>query len=207
MKTGTVDATQLTSPTVKWDRRTLVTKSTPIRYEITSGTDGGRTDIWYDAGCAATLAPGQAAPSFVLQGANRGLGADVMYSDYSKSDFKGFDWISRGNYIGIQNLSGSNCYVFQSPVDPKLAAATAATPGIAAVIPTDGSIAFIIIPDPNKPPPPRRLPLLLKDDTGITLYTWEPTPSAPVVLPPAVQNFITGLQARIKAATAPAPAP
>jgi len=200
-KSGTIDPAQLSSPAVKWDRQTLVTKSAPIRYEITTGTDGQRTDTWFASGCQATFYPGQKDPAMVMKGANiRARGGDTTYSDYSKSDFKGFDWVAKGNYIGIQTLAGHACYVFQSPVDPKLAAATAANPGAPAVIPASGNIAFIA---PYPSAPTVRVPILLKTDEGVTFYQWGSPPPGPLSLPASVQSFVSMMEAREKAATGP----
>lgn len=196
-KSGPMDPTQLNDPQAKYDQRVLVTKTTPIRREISVTADGQKLESWFFDKYQATLGPGQQDPTIVVQGANFRAGG--VFSDYSKSDFSGFEWISRHNYIGVQSVQGIPCIVFHEgpdelPSSTPAAGASSANGAPAAPAQT-GSTAYISLQG--------RLPIMLVTDTGFTLYQWQQAPTTPLTLPPNVKAATDRIQATITQAAAP----
>ena len=186
----------------KYDQRTLVRKTGDIRYEVTVTADKQKTEKWCRGNVQATVIPGVADPE-ISQSGSRGRG-NTGFADYSKTDFPGFDWISKGNYTGVQTIEGVPCIVFHTGSDsgsaPAASPAPAAGGGAAAIaIPSGGSTAYIS--DEG------RLPVLLVTDNGVNFYQFEAAPTVPLVLPPKVQAAIDFLQARLQQAAAPAAVP
>jgi hypothetical protein len=191
MKSGLATPTMLADPQTKFDKRTLVTITGPTRREINADTSGQKMEIWYTGGAEATFYPGQKDPTITLQGAN--VDARGISNDYSKSDFPGFEWITRHNYTGVQMMLGIPCIVFHDgPVDV-VAANAPVNPN--PPIPQSGSTAYIAADS--------RLPVLLQTDGGFTMYQWEQPPSSPLTLPAAIQDALGSIQARVQREAAP----
>jgi len=195
-KAGLADRTMLADPQTKYDQRTLVTITRPIRREIVADSAGGKTEIWYSAGVQGTYTAGQRDPVITISGANPT--AHGVYNDYSKTDFPGFEWITRHNYTGVQMMQGIPCIVFHDgPVD--VTSTAPVNPNAPLPIPQTGSTAYIASDS--------RLPILLQTDDGFTVYQWDQPPSSPLSLPAAIQQSINTFQTRTQAAAAPAAIP
>jgi hypothetical protein len=188
----TGDTSQPPNQTTKYDHRTLVEKSGAIRYEVTVSADGSKLEKWRSGNYQATIYPGVENPSIELQGVNGNHGG---FTDYSKSDFVGFEWISRDNYIGVQTMEGIPCYVFHD--GPSGIASS--NPNAPVTLPQTGSTAYIEA-DNHKP-------ILLQVDTVTNYYQWEQPPSTPLTLPPNVQAGFERIQAPIQQAALPQAAP
>jgi hypothetical protein len=190
MKSGALDPTQLASPqNIKFDQRTLVTKTGPIRREISATADGQKTEMWLWDKYQATTATGHDDPTIVMQGANARAG---FFADYSKSDFTGFDWISKNNYIGVQAMEGIPCIVFhEGPAELPSGAPANGAPAI----PESGSTAYISLQG--------RLPVLLQTDSAVVLYQWQQAPTTQLTLPANVKAAVDRIQARLTQAAAP----
>jgi hypothetical protein len=197
VKTNTGTSIEMPSPQTKYDSRTLVQKSGSIRREITAAADGSKFEKWFVGVYQATLYPGDAQPKIELAGVNGRAGS---FTDYSKSDFSGFTWLSKRKYIGMQIMEGYKCIVFHDgpaeiAASPSAQGANAGPPPI----PPTGTTAYIDVE--------KRLPILLEEDNVTTFFQWGyPSPSA-LTLPAAVQSGIDGIQTRIQQAAAPPGAP
>jgi hypothetical protein len=186
-KLGSADAPLVPDANTKFDQRTLVRKTGAIRYEITAYVDGRRTEKWCQGDFQAAVIPGEANPIVTVRGANAVGGG---FTDYSKSDFPGFEWISKRNYIGVQTMEGVSCIVFHE--GSKGGGDAPSTAG--------GNTAYIAADT--------RLPVLLQADDGTaTLYQMEAPPSTPLAIPPNVQASFDILQARFQRAAAVPAAP
>jgi hypothetical protein len=184
-------------PRAKYDQRMLVRKSGAIRSEVLVDGSGQRLlDKWFAGGTEVTVYPGQKDPVITMPGATiepEGH-ADTNFTDYSKSDFPGFEWLTFQKYTGIQICSGIPCIVFHDgPADTASPAAGAAAPPV----PVTGRTAYIDVKS--------RLPVRLQVDDVATYYQWYQAPATPLTLPPAVQTVLANLQANARrAAQAPA---
>ena len=188
------DPAPIPDPRAKYDKRMLVRKSGAIRYEILVDGTGQRLDRWFMGIAEATFYPGQNDPVVTMEGATIGAGGRTNYTDYSKSDFPDFDWITAGNYTGIQTCSGLTCIVFHDgPATLASPAANAAAPPV----PVTGKTAYIEIKS--------RLPVRLEVDDVANYYQWEQPPPTPLTLPQGVQDKLAAIQANAaRAAIAPA---
>lgn len=195
VKTGLLAAPQSSKP-VQYDQRTLVKKSGQIRYEITEYSDGRRFEKWCTGDYQAAIYPGGQDPVVSMRGATlHGAGG---YTDYSKSDFTGFDWISRRKYIGTQSISGVPCFVFHDgPLAPgNQISANGSAP---AAVPQTGKTAYIASET--------LLPVLLQVEAVTTLYQFQQAPAGALTLPPNVQAAFERLQGRIQRAAVPPASP
>ena len=93
------------------------------------------------------------------------------FTDFSKGDFQGLDWIDRASYVGLVTYQGIKCiyYKKESPMSASVGASSLA--------------AYVEIES--------RLPIAVLNGGELTEYKWEPPPPAPLNIPP-------GVTARIK---------
>jgi hypothetical protein len=147
--------------------------------------------------------PGVAQPE--IGGGSGGKGG-LQSPDYSKSDFSGFDWISKKNYNAVATVAGVPCFVFHADVhDSGIVDVTgtanlgapASNPNGAPFIPPTGQTAYI--------DQVSHLPVMLAVEGTIYFYQFQAAPSAPLRLPANVQAAIDQMQAvRAQAAAGPA---
>ena len=199
VKGGPMAPGEVTSAQTKYTQRTLVRKTGDIRNEITAYADGHKSEVWIADGVQAEITPGQV-PVFAMAGAN--ARARAVMEDYSKSDFRGFEWISRKNYTGVQMMAGIPCIVFHEDDAPPDSDGAPASTGTSANLnaQTGGGMTAYIAAD-------SRLPILLQTDDGATVYQWEQPPQAPLQVPESMLNFINMQQERKQQAAAPPAAP
>lgn len=200
-KSGPADAVQVPDQKTKFEQITRVRKTGSIRYETTATADGRRYQKWCTENLQATIIPGVKDPQIAMSwGAAKG---NVGYTDYSKSDFSGFNWISKSNYIGTQVMAGVPCIVFHTgPADDDTAITSGtatSNPSAPAAIPKKGNTAYIAADS--------RLPVLIVDNGAITFYQFEAPPSTPLALPPNIQSAFDTVMTRLRQAAAPPPPP
>jgi hypothetical protein len=198
VKSGTTSAVEVPTARTSYDQRTLIRKTGTIRDVITVTGTGQRTDKWCEGGLQASVTPGGGTPGVSMYTPTALF--NTGYTDYSKSDFPGFEWISRNNYIGRQTMQGVDCIVFRDPPAPDASSTPAASPAAASqVIPPIGRTAYIAAEG--------RLPVLLQVDNVTTSYQWMQPPTAPLTPPPAVQAALDQARARLDVAAKPPAAP
>jgi hypothetical protein len=169
-------------------RVTSVTKNEDIIYEKIITEDGDVLETWRAAGCAVTRTDGKDLS------VSPGVGNTFNATDYSKSDFAGFDWISLSNFSGRQSVLGKKCLIFKSKVvimDPQqLQMEKLAThlPGNASV--SDNQFKVDVEADIDDQ---SRLPVLLTYQTThgemTRSYTFQ-TPDGSLSMPPEVQQLL-----------------
>ena len=166
--------------------RKLVVKTGPVRYEVTEQPSGVKIEQWFTNGMVATIVPGAAAPSVAASGASQSSYSQQT-NDHSKSDFDGFDWISKKNYIGAVQLGGGTCIVFHTGSE----AGVAPPPGGAAPL---GRTAYITSDT--------RLPVILQNEDNLTTYEFRTPPNSVLPVPAAVQTAISAVVQRQQSAAA-----
>jgi hypothetical protein len=156
-----------------------------------------------------------------------GKGTTFNITDYTKSDFAGFDWVSLDNFAGPHDVNGKHCITFKSRVitaDPQDIAnmrsiyankviarnVTAAQTGKAAEplpqFDMDSFKSDVEADIDNE----TRLPvqLIYKGRDGKTVtrsYSFQPAPT-PLAPPPEVQKLLKDFQDRVRRTpTGPAP--
>ena len=148
-----------------------VIKTQSLRYEETVTGGGNKVQKWCVPDMQVTIeASGQ--PLVALK---EGAKNSSAYTDYSKTDFMGFEWISPRNFTGVENVMGQECLVFKDKIK----------------IEGGG--------DPSEPPPEvsayinaaTRLPVQLTLDDEVSTYQFGPAPQAMLTLPPEVESVVT----------------
>jgi hypothetical protein len=195
VKSGPSDGAQAPDQKTKYNQVTRVRKTGSIRYETTANADGRRYEKWCSGNLQATVIPGVKDPEVAMGGGE--AKGNVGYTDYSKSDFPGFEWIATSNYIGTQVMAGVPCIVFHA--GPGGDDDATHNPGAPAAIPKGGSTAYIAADS--------RLPVLLVADGAVTFYQFETPPATPLMLPPDVQSAFDHLTSVLRQAAAPPPPP
>jgi hypothetical protein len=102
-----------TTPADPTARSTVsVSKAADLLVEVTKRQNGAVVSRWRSGGRFFTQVGG-AGPWFVSA-----TGADSGFSetDYSKTDFPGFDWISEKNYVGARTVGDRQYFVFRDKV-------------------------------------------------------------------------------------------
>ena len=92
------------------ETRVTTTKTGPVREEEEIGENGSKAVKWYNAGMQVTMKTGWTIPVLSSAATNP---FDELLTDYSKTDFPGFEWISAKNYLGTKNVAGRDCLVFK----------------------------------------------------------------------------------------------
>lgn len=94
-------------------RQIAVTKTDNIYRQEIQLSDGSKTESWRIGRMQISFLPRSGEPSIFepSQEAMKDLDPD-FYTDYSKADFSGLEWISRTNYLGMQKVKGVQCLAF-----------------------------------------------------------------------------------------------
>lgn len=194
------DSVQPPDQATKYDHRELVEKTGDVRYQIDVDVSGAKSEKWCVGALQAMVRPGEQ-PTVSMYCAD--TPNNPNFTDYSKSDFQGFGWITKHNYIGIAIMEGVQCLVFHTGGDSDAAAPAPASPtttGSSAAAPTDGgNTAFIDVKS--------RLPVLLVANGTTDFYQFEPPPTAQLTPPPNVQAALSQTQNNIQQASAQGPPP
>jgi hypothetical protein len=100
-------------------------------FEKTTLENGSVLQFWHTGGIGVMSVSGK--PWIVVRGGN-----SFDDTDYTQSDFAGFDWISQTNFAGRQKVAGRPCLLFKdrvvtlNPEDMRIAKAEADTRRLAA---------------------------------------------------------------------------
>lgn len=150
-------------------RRIVVTKTGEIRQIVSSDAEGRRMEIWAIPGLQAVLRPEWAEP-LLTDGVNA---QDAFFLNFHATDFPGFEWVSAGNFRGVEKVGERECLVFQDRV--RQADATAGEVAMA-------QTAFVDLAT--------RLPVKLDNGGEIANYRFESPPTAKLRLPADVLSAI-----------------
>lgn len=163
------------------DMQSTVTKTKKIYHIQSVDGLGGRSDKWSVDGFQVSFLPNTQFPIISAPGITGG----GYYTDFSNTDFSGFEWISASNYTGVQKVSGIDCYIFKSNI--KLPH----TDGL-----TEATAALDV---------KTRLPLSLVLGAAVTTYQYGSAPTAMLVPPANVKDLADKWQKRMQQASAMPP--
>ena len=97
------------------------------------------------------------------------------HTDFSMSDFQGFEWISLESYTGIKDFMGMKCIVYQ---------------GIRKIKSDDPGQPVTYQPVTAYVEIESRLPIALVTGDQVSLYEWKPAPQAVQPVSPSVQSIL-----------------
>lgn len=175
-------------------KRVQTIKAGPVRYILTIGVDGKRSESW----CKGNMQ--------IFKGAEWGdkpvatNARSIRHPlDFSKTDFPECAWISESCYQGIRKVLDRDCMVFlkgsgdsQSPSKANAEEASLDGP--------KGKVQACIDLQ-------TRLPVLLVEGDAVTTYEFGPTPAAILTLPADVQAAIEEKRRVVERLTSRPPRP
>lgn len=91
-------------------RQMIVIKDQDIIYEKTTNENGDVIETWRISDLAITNINGRGCHI------THDSGNSFNATDYTKTDFAGFGWISLNNFVGRQSVAGKKCLVFKDRV-------------------------------------------------------------------------------------------
>jgi len=184
-----------TAPTLPWASKVAVTKTEDVIREETLDEKGQTWSAWCLPGLQITVWPD--GKSWFVQQAQADRDPNVpvaMFTDYSKSDFPGFEWISEKNYAGIQKVGSKTCLIFRdtmvlmTPEELKQAAL-----GGDGASPTISVVASIDVET--------RLPVALTRGSEAHTYEFIAPPEQKLAFPTIVQNLIDNRNKNVQSVT------
>lgn len=191
-------------------RKRIISKSGTIYREVTNNLKHGSTVKWVIDGLQVRQLPGSNRLSRIPRSQ-----FSSHYSDYRRSDFEPFEWISRDNYRGVEKYDGKLCYVFEVTNDKKRLTPREmedrmqeqseddSTEQPQAAIPAENLNASIIAYlDVTT-----QLPVALHEGGIITTYTFLPTPETKLQPPKEVLENIVAWRESINSRTPLPPKP
>jgi len=190
-----------------------VIKDGKLIYEKTVNEHGDVIEAWHTSAAMATRVNARDWTALP------GVGSDFYHTDYSNSDFAGFDWISLNNFAGRGSVLGKKCLIFKSKViimdaEALRVARQKALNELVALHPDDYSISFKDVNDDQFKvaveadiDEQTRLPVKLTyqtaEGTTTRTYTFQ-APASSLDLPPEAQQalnkyekYLKGMSARI----------
>jgi hypothetical protein len=195
---GTDNPAKVPDANTQFASRTLVCKSGSMRDEVSNDAQGHRSEKWCEGSVQALLLPGSQEPQISTGGAGFSLG----YTDYSKFDFPGVDFITRHNYIGTATVEGQLCYEFQDGIPNTTSSLATPPPANAAptTLPNVGSTAFISV---------QTLWPVVVDISGVVTLIQMETPSfgGIINIPKNVQDEMDAKATQVKQLTTQAASP
>jgi len=143
-------------------RTYTVTKTGKIYHEETTLISGKKVEKWVlDNLQLESVVDG---PSIIPIPPPTPVDPQPDYSDYSRTDFKGLEWISMSNYSGVNSEDGKAAYSFEA---------------------TRGGQKVTALLDMTS-----QLPLASTDGGVTCTYAFNTPPTSPLVLPPDFQKVL-----------------
>lgn len=192
------------------DGTITITKSGNIYREIITDSKHGSVVKWVIDGMQIKQSPNSSRLSRIPR-----THFSSLYSDYRRSDFEPFEWISRDNYQGVEKYAGKFCYVFETTADKKN------------LTPREIADRLPEHEEDDLPGPPQpaitfkasdkrftayldvttQLPVALHEGGVITTYTFLPTPETKLQPPKEVLENIVAWRESINSRTPLPPKP
>ncbi len=171
-------------------RRLTVTKTKNVYREERQFSDGSTRETWRVGSMQiSTLPHSSELIVFEPAAATIGLLDPEDYTNYSKTDFPGFEWISKRNYRGVQKIMDTQCLVFGDSLDDiseetrkamAEAAGEVALPQIQSG--RSATAAWIDLQT--------RLPMALQKGNKKEVFQFSAPPQAMLALPPKMQHLL-----------------
>lgn len=100
-------------------KQITVTKTRTIYHEETLDTLGRKRESWRVGPLQIVTLPGTKTWTILDPSSFGAGGADpTLYTDYSKTDFPGLEWVSAKNYVDVKKVMGLDCIVCKSGAAP-----------------------------------------------------------------------------------------
>ena len=157
------------------DSVSVVTKTGPVRHQLTKLKTGEQTDVWYEHGNRVRMQSVWKTPMFEA--------ASSPTDPPVGPDFPGLGWISASNFTGMQMQQGARCLVFESTApdgDPRLMQAYGLKP-------TTKLVRAFINAD-------TRLPWLVQSGNTVQVYTFRAAPNTVLEVPAEYQAMFDSFE-------------
>lgn len=155
----------------------FVTKSGKIYREERHYTDGSRIELWRIGAMQISEKPDTGeVVIFEPSESMLGLLDPEAYTEYSKTDFPGLDWISKRNYVGIQKVGTVDCLTFSASKEIDRGEGAKGPPVRSTIV------AWI---DRET-----RLPVCIQSGGRKVVFTFVKPPQTTLALPPKLQSFL-----------------
>jgi len=142
-------------------------------------SDGTKSEVWRVGAMQISALPGSGELTiFEPSPSSIALLDPEAYTDYSKTDFPGFEWISKKNYRGVQELAGRPCLVFEEAASDPSGEAPEGAPQILRT----SMAAWIDLET--------RLPVILQKGAKTNAYRFGTPPQGMLTLPPRIQSLL-----------------
>ena len=150
----------------KFSQIITVTKTKNIIQEQILGANGQRKETWSVDNLQYLTIAGSSERQVMDRGAIAKLyAAGIDFTDFSKTDFPGLEWVTPNDYVGTSKVMGRDCILF-SKTDPE-----------------KPQFTFVAHVDMQT-----RLPVLLQKDNEIRVYQFGAPPQAMLALPRDLQQ-------------------
>ena len=175
---GNKPATNRSAEMVTTITKTNQTRHYVVRHRIKKVYDGSQEEVWQQGPYVVTH-------ESMWKGAQ--LGFETVQEDTPTADFPEFGWISAANFVGVQQVEGAACLVFDATIivtDRK--AGSTREPGAGKDSQSDaGQVHEHACIDLET-----RLPRTLQNADMVSRYTFQAAPGAMLTLPAADQEMI-----------------
>ncbi len=155
-----------------------VKKSNATYQEVTVYRSGKREEKWIYDGIQLIKLPGSSV--IVPISAPTELAPQSEYSDYSRTDFRGLQWVSHASYKGVQVTEGKPAYYFESTSPTGKVSAFLSAQTQLPITSTEGEVSrtYTFNPPPPGPliPPPDFLSILEKRKRGLEALKYHQSP-------------------------------
>ena len=128
-------------------------------------------NVWWTQGTSEVLITPQGKVAVLAVSSNPDA-PNPYHSDFSASDFQGFEWISASNYTGLEKLKGVDCLVFKEDSGAPANRANAGSHSFS-------QIAYVDLKS--------RLPIMLVQGDQASSYEWKAAPPESLAIPPEVR--------------------
>ena len=128
-------------------------------------------NVWWTQGTSEVLITPQGKVAILAVSGNPDA-PNPYHTDFSASDFQGFEWISARNYTGLEKLQGVDCLVFKEDSGAPAKQADAGSHSLA-------QTAYVELKS--------RLPIMLVQGDQVSSYEWKAAPQEALAVPPEVR--------------------
>ena len=150
-----------------FSRRVIVTKTQAIIHERIMVHNQQPMEKWCVGELQYSILPGtKRYLPFGRSSFTSGVIDPNLFTDYSKTDFPGFEWVSAKTYSTVKKIMNRDCIVFTEQGEGGKPSATACVDY------------------------QTRLPVVLKKGDQTMIYEFSPIPQTLLVLPPEVQSDV-----------------
>ena len=191
-------------------KKSVNVRSGPLTYKETTDEAGGKIEKWFLRDEQYTRKGGS--PQFYIAGTKDIFNAS--FEPFSPTDFQGFSWISKKNFVGDQKIQGRDCLVYRDQtethavLDSNISATARAPQGqnpTNMTLPSEATgsgVTVVACIDKET-----RLPVTLQIGEETRTFTFLDPPTAPVTLPPDLKQQLEEQQKAWNDMTRPAPRP